>query len=104
MTQWWMGIPPAETRIRCGDHEHRLRWSEGALDLLDHGDVEGERTLAALARERNACVETADRWQRHAQNPRVLILASRGPTDQLQVPEEEMVGAYSSGGFAMAST
>lgn len=89
MTDWWQGIPTAETAVACGGAQHRLRWEDGALRLPDHDDVEGERALAALANERNACVEAADRWHRQATNERVLVLASRGPSDPLHTSDDE---------------
>jgi hypothetical protein len=80
---WWTGLAPAEATIACGEHEHRLRWERGALRALAHDDPEAERALAALGGERCACVDVLDAWQRHEDNPRVLVLASRGPADPL---------------------
>jgi hypothetical protein len=80
---WWLGLDPAQATIACGEYAHRLRWEQGALRALDHDDPEGERALAALGGERCACVEVLDAWSRHAGDPRVLVLASRGPTDPL---------------------
>lgn len=85
MTEWWVGIPVAETRIGCGGETHTLRWHAGHLHAVDHEDVEGERALAALGGERCACVDVLDSWARHADDLRVLTLASRGPADQLAV-------------------
>ena len=96
MSDWWLGLPDAEARLSCGGETHRLRWHAGALLAVDHDEVEGERTLAALAGERCACVEVLDVWARHADDLRVLTLASRGATDQVAAPFDRR--AYSGAG------
>jgi hypothetical protein len=83
MNPWWSGLPPAQSILPCGEHHHRLRWEAGALHALDHDDPEGERALAALGGERHPCLDVLDAWSRHADDPRVLVLASRGPADPL---------------------
>lgn len=83
MTDWWTGIAPAQASVECGGAEHRIRWAAGAVTALDHDDPEGERALAALGGQRCTCVDLLDAWERHAEDPRVLVLASRGPRDQL---------------------
>lgn len=83
MNPWWLGLDPAQTTVRCGEDVHRLRWEAGALHALDHEDPESERALAALGGQRCTCVEVLEAWSRHAGNPRVLVLASRGPVDPL---------------------
>jgi hypothetical protein len=83
MNPWWSGLLPAQATVLCGEHSHRLRWQEGALHALDHDDLEAERALAALGGERCTCVDVLDAWARHADDPRVLVLASRGPSDPL---------------------
>lgn len=93
MNPWWLGLSPAQATIACGEHQHRVRWEAGSLHALDHDDPEGERTLAALGGQRCACVDVLDAWERHQDDPRVLVLASRGRCDQL-APHEEL-GAVS---------
>jgi hypothetical protein len=95
MTDWWTGYDPTQTTIDCGDGTHRLRWEAGELHALDHDDAPGERTLAALGGERNACIDLVDAWHRHADDLRVLTLASRGPSDMLapQPPPPGFPGA-----------
>ncbi|HWF49636.1 MAG TPA: hypothetical protein VG294_03235 [Solirubrobacteraceae bacterium] len=85
MNPWWLGLDPAQTTIACGEHAHRLRWEQGALRAIDHADPEAERALAALGGQRCRCVEVLDAWSRHDGDPRVLVLASRGPADPLDV-------------------
>ena len=79
----WSWMPPAQTRVECGGENHRVRWESGRLIPLDHGDVAGERTLAALGRQQVGCVELLDLWNRHSDDLRVLALSSRGPGDPL---------------------
>ncbi len=83
MNPWWSGLLPAQATVACGEHTHRLRWEEGALQALDHDDPEAERSLAALGGEPCTCVEVLDAWARHERDPRVLVLASRGLSDPL---------------------
>jgi hypothetical protein len=83
VSAWWAGLPAAQATVECGGELHRLRWEAGALGALDHGDVEGERTLAALGGERCACVEFLAAWERHAADEQVLVLARRGPADRI---------------------
>jgi hypothetical protein len=77
---------PVEAGIECSGETHRLRWEAGELTALDHRDVEGERALAALGGTRCACVDALDGWARHADDLRVLILARRGPGDEIPSP------------------
>lgn len=83
MTPWWLGLPPAQATVACGEHAHGLRWEAGALRAIDHDDAESERTLAALGGQRCTCIDLLDAWARHDDDPRVLVLASRGPADPL---------------------
>ena len=90
MSTWWLGLPPAQATVDCAGHEHRLRWETGELHALDHDDAASERTLAALGGERCTCVDLLDAWERHRDDLRVLVLASRGPTDPLvTMPDEQ---------------
>lgn len=83
MSSWWAGLPAAQAAVSCGGQEHRLRWQAGELRALDHADADAERILAALGGQRCCCVDMLDAWHRHATDLRVLVLASRGPADQL---------------------
>jgi hypothetical protein len=83
MSGWWLGFPSAQATVTCGEHTHRLRWEAGELRAIDHDDLEGESTLAALGGQRCTCVEVIDAWRRHEDDPRVLLIASRGPADPI---------------------
>lgn len=83
MSEWWAGLAPAEALIECNGADHRLRWAEGALETLDHGDPESERALAAIGATPCPCIETLDAWTAHATDLRVLTLAPRGPFEGL---------------------
>lgn len=83
MNPWWLGLSPAQATVECGGHAHRLRWEAGELHSADHEDPEGERALAALGGQRCTCLDMLDAWERHRDDPRVLVLASRGPADRL---------------------
>jgi hypothetical protein len=79
--EWWRAHRPTGIAIECSGEKHTLRWENGDLHTLDHGDPEGERVLASLGGERCACVEILDRWEKHRADLRVLTLASRGARD-----------------------
>ena len=85
MSHWWAGIPTAEVTVLCGGDSHTVRWEAGELIAVDHGDPEGEVTLAALAGETVPCLEMLRTWSRRADDPQVLTLASRGLTDPLNI-------------------
>jgi hypothetical protein len=80
---WWEYHSPAEMSIDCSGRKHLVRWQDGELVLLDHNDPEGERTLAALGGDACECVEILGSWERHRADLRLLVLASRGPSDPI---------------------
>jgi hypothetical protein len=82
MSHWWAGIPATEVPVLCGGDTHTVRWEAGELMAVDHGDPDGE---AALAGESVPCLELLRTWSRRADDPHVLTLASRGPTDPLNI-------------------
>jgi hypothetical protein len=81
VTEWWTGLAPVETTIRCCGADHRIRWERGELVACDHGDPEDERTLAALSGERYACIDLLDAWARHLDDLRALVRGPRGARD-----------------------
>ena len=85
MSHWWTGIPAAEVTVLCGGDTHIVRWEAGELIAVDHRDPKGEVTAAALAGESVPCLELLRTWSRRAGDPHVLTLASRGPTDPLDM-------------------
>lgn len=89
LNSWWLGLASAQATVNCNGHDHRLRWEAGDLHALDHCDVESERTLAALGGQRCICVDMLEAWERHRDDLRVLVLASRGPTDPVVVQEDQ---------------
>jgi hypothetical protein len=84
---WTRWLSPVRTAIDCEGAVHHLVWRDGRLHADDHDDELGERTLAALGGQQHACLEVTDAWMRHADDLRVLMLASRGPADPVRVPE-----------------
>jgi hypothetical protein len=84
-TPWWRGVPPAVTRVSCEGREHQLRWAAGELRAPGHPDLESEKILRALAGENYACLDVLEAWETHADDLRVLVLASRGPADPVVV-------------------
>lgn len=82
MTHWWASIPPAEVTVPCDGDTHTVRWEAGELIAVDHSDPEGDVTLAG---ESVPCLELLRTWSRRADDPHVLTLASRGPTDPLDI-------------------
>ncbi len=90
MSHWWAGIPAAEVTVLCGQETHTVRWEAGELIAVDHGDPDGEATLAALAGETVPCLELLRAWSRRRDDPHVLTLASRGPTDPLNIDLDQL--------------
>ncbi|MGH2873817.1 MAG: hypothetical protein ACRDL5_15320 [Solirubrobacteraceae bacterium] len=92
MSQWWTGIPAAEATVLCGGDTHTVRWEAGELIAVNHGDPEQE---AVLAGETIPCVELLRTWSRRRGDPHVLTLASRGPTDPLNIDFDRLRFDYS---------
>lgn len=88
---WWRGLAAAEAKIGCGGREHTLRWAVGKLTARDHSDLDSERILVALG-GRCPCVDVLEAWAAHADDLRVLVLASRGPADPVRVRAEPQAG------------
>jgi hypothetical protein len=86
---WWQGVPPAVAQVSCDGREHQLRWAAGELHAPGHPDLESEKILRALAGENYACLDVLEAWEVHADDLRVLILASRGPADPVAVRPDE---------------
>jgi len=99
---WWVGVPPAELPVDCGGQTHHLHWSDGALDAVDHTDVSGERTLAALGGQSHRCIEIVDAWARHTDDLDVLLLGSRGLSDPLPTTGNDTTRRR--GGMSFASS
>jgi hypothetical protein len=83
MTDWWVGIAPAERSVSCGGEHHRLRWEQGRLVACDHGDPDDELVLAALGGQELQCIELVRAWERHRDDLRVLVIGPRGGIDEL---------------------
>jgi hypothetical protein len=88
-TPWWRGVPPAVVQVSCDGREHQLRWAAGELRAPGHSDLEREKILRALAGESYACLDVLEAWEVHADDLRVLVLASRGPADPVAVRPDE---------------
>jgi hypothetical protein len=88
-TPWWRGVPPAVAQVSCDGREHQLRWAAGDLRAPGHPDLESEKILRALAGENYACLDVLEAWEVHADDLRVLVLASRGPADPVAVRPDE---------------
>ena len=91
MSHWWVGIPAAEATVSCGGDTHTVRWEAGELMAIDHGDPEQE---AALAGQPIPCIELLRTWSRRHDDPHVLTLASRGPTDPLNIDFDQLRFEY----------
>lgn len=80
------------TLVDCGGERHRLVWRDGELQAADHGDVDGERTLAVLGGTSCPCVEALDAWSRHADDLAVLSALTRGPAETIDRPRRPRTG------------
>ena len=88
-TPWWRGVLPAVAQVSCDGREHQLRWAAGELRAPGHPDLESEKILRALAGESYACLDVLEAWEVHADDLRVLVLASRGPADPVSARPDE---------------
>ncbi|HEX3390473.1 MAG TPA: hypothetical protein VHT94_15660 [Streptosporangiaceae bacterium] len=88
-TPWWRGMPPAVAQVTCDGREHQVRWAAGDLQAPGHPDLEGEKILRALAGESYACLDVLEAWAVHADDLRVLTMASRGPADPVAVRPDD---------------
>ena len=84
MTDWWVGIAPAEHSVPCGSEHHRLRWDQGRLIACDHGDPGDELVLTALGGQELQCIELVRAWERHRDDLRALVIGSRDASDELR--------------------
>jgi hypothetical protein len=87
MSHWWTGIPAAEVTVSCGGDTHTVRWEAGQLIALDHSDPDKEATLAG---EAVPGLELLRTWSRRRDDPHVLTLASRGPTDPPNIDFDQL--------------
>lgn len=101
---WWLGLPPADTLVECGGHQHLVRWAEGALALTAHPDAEAELVLTALGGERAACLDLAQLWARYAGDLAVLAIGPRWADDELDLSSDDVAGIRSGGTFAVVRT
>jgi hypothetical protein len=100
---WWQNHSPAEMSVDCSGQKHLVRWQDGGLVLLDHDDPDGERTLAALGGDTCECVEILGTWERHRDDLRLLIIASRGTGDLLVHIDEHVPGRARTRSVVLAS-
>ena len=84
MTDWWVGIAPAEHSVPCGGEHHRLRWEQGRLVACDHGDPDDELVLTALGGQELQCIELVRAWERHRDDLRALVIGTRDGSDELR--------------------
>jgi hypothetical protein len=84
MTDWWVGIAPAEHLVPCSGEHHRLRWEQGRLIACDHGDPGDELVLTALGGQELQCIELLRAWERHRDDLRALVIGSRDASDELR--------------------
>jgi hypothetical protein len=87
VSPWWAGIPAAEVTVLCGGETHTVRWEAGELTAIDHGDPDKDATRAG---ETVPCLELLRTWSRRRDDPHVLTLASRGPTDPPNIDFDQL--------------
>lgn len=83
------------TTVECGGQRHQVIWQGGELLIPDHTHAERERIVAALGETTCACVDVADAWSRHCDDPAVLTVLTRGPA-------ETIIGTGRQGGIRRA--
>jgi hypothetical protein len=91
VSDWWTGIPPAETTVPCNGETHTVRWDAGELIVVDHHQAQSDVTPAG---ESVPCLELLRTWGRVADDPHILTLASRGLTDPLNINTDGLRFGY----------
>lgn len=76
-------LPPVEGTVACRGAEHRVRWADGELHVLDHDDPEGERILAVLGGQATGCIALLEAWHRCCGNAS-LLPACTGLADRVR--------------------
>jgi hypothetical protein len=103
---WSAGLPEATTQVSCGSETHVMSWRDGRFRALAHpvADLEAERALAALAGQTCQCVELLDAWERHATDPRVLLLGPRAQDSHLALAHRQLASTRGVRPVATASS
>lgn len=60
---WWASARTLDLAVRCEGASHHLRWSGGAVELLDHSDLDAELAMVALGGAEPTCVARYRLWQ-----------------------------------------
>lgn len=60
---WWDAVPAADLVISCSGDRHRLQWSRGEIQLVDHPDLDAELALVALGGDEPACLAHLQLWE-----------------------------------------
>ncbi|MCP4225931.1 MAG: hypothetical protein GY773_21560 [Actinomycetia bacterium] len=60
---WWETAPPLELMVPCSEARHRLAWSQGEVVVVDHPELDAERTLMALGGPEPACLSRLGLWE-----------------------------------------
>lgn len=87
---WWTDVPGVEAEVPCGSGHHTLRWDAGRLEATAHPDPDGEAVLAALGGDEPECLRLRRAWEAHAGDPRLLVLGSRHPGDELHLDFDDV--------------
>jgi hypothetical protein len=104
---WWAAFGPTETTVSCGGGKHRLRWSQGSLQALEHPDAQAELVLAALGGETTPCLDLIRAWGKHCDDLSVLAIGPRTGSDELTLTTagiEEILSARRGPGWARYGT
>ena len=103
---WWATFSTAEAAVRCGDHQHLLRWEAGRLTARDHPDAEAELVLGTLGGDQPDCIRLVRAWGEHSDDLDVLMLGPRSAQDTLTVDatdaEQLRLGPAGWAGYARA--
>lgn len=59
---WAEVAAPLELDVRCEGGVHRLRWSAGRVETVDHHDLDAERALVAFGGAEPACLSMLRLW------------------------------------------
>ena len=59
---WYQDVPDSVMPVTCEGHQHQIIWSAGKVKLVDHPQIDAERTLVALGGTKPRCLELLELW------------------------------------------
>ena len=59
---WWESATPLSMAVTCNRERHRLIWRDGAVETVDHPELDAELALVALGGDEPPCIARYRLW------------------------------------------